>query len=117
MPERIGVRRLRSDANVEHLATAIHAVVGIDAMGTEDGAIGWVGRDLRGNESVSRAAVGAAAFGLLAFRLSHGERSLKVRECRRGDRLVWNKGDGIKTRRQERQALMQRRARWGCNRN
>ena len=66
------VRNVRSDLYVEHLTATIHAVLWIDAMRAECAAVGRVFSYLRSFESVGCAAVGAAAFGLLAFRIGHG---------------------------------------------
>ena len=63
---------MRLDLDVEHLTTAVHAVLGIDAMRAESTAIGRIFGDFRSFESVGGATVGATAFGLLAFRICHG---------------------------------------------
>ena len=60
-----------SDFDVEHLATAIHAVFGIHAMRPEGAAIGRILGELWSFESIGRTTVGAAAFGLFAFRIGH----------------------------------------------
>ena len=65
------------DLDVDHLATAVGAVRRIHVMRTEGRAIGRIFSDLRSFESVGCAAVGATAFGLLAFRISHGRCGLK----------------------------------------
>ena len=66
------------DLDVDDLAAAIRAVGRIHVMGAESRAIGRVFGDLGSLESVGCAAVCAAAFGLLAFRISHGRCGLKV---------------------------------------
>jgi hypothetical protein len=75
-----GAKRLGegSDGDVEHLATAIHAVDRIHAVGAEGAAIDRILGELGRLEGVGSATVGAAAFGLLAFRIGHGERVLRV---------------------------------------
>jgi len=47
--------------------------LGFTPVWAEGAAVGRVFGDLRSLESVGGATVGAAAFGLLAFRISHGE--------------------------------------------
>ena len=68
--------------DVYHLATAICAVGRIHVMRAESGAIGRIFGDLGSFESVGGAAVGATAFGLLAFRISHGRCGLRVGDVR-----------------------------------
>ena len=61
---------LKSNLDVEDLATAVDAGLGVHAMRAERTAVGVFGK-LGGAERVGGAAVGAAALGLFAFRVSH----------------------------------------------
>ena len=58
--------------DVQHLATAIDAGLGIDPVRTERAAIGILG-EFRGNKCIRGAAIGAAALGLFTFRIGHKE--------------------------------------------
>ena len=70
------------DLDVQHLAAAVHPVVWVDAVRAESTAVGRIFCDLRSFESVSGAAISAAAFRLLAFRVSHGRSFLECgRRC------------------------------------
>jgi hypothetical protein len=74
----------RSDLNIEDLATAIHAILRIHPVGAEETAIGRILGELRGLEGIGSATVGAATFGLFAFRISHGRKV--VRMCAGGQK-------------------------------
>lgn len=63
------MRRLYFD--IQHLATAIHAVGRIDAMRAEASTILWIFRELRKFETNGTAALAAALLGLFAFWLCH----------------------------------------------
>jgi hypothetical protein len=85
-PEEVPIARMaergksgRSDLDVEDLTTAIHAVLGVHPVGAEGTAIGGVLGKLGSLKGVGGAAVGAAAFGLLAFRICHGRKELEVK--------------------------------------
>jgi len=69
-----GSYRRRLDRDVEHLATAIHAGLGIDAVRAEEAAVNRVFGELGSLQGVGGAAVGAAALGLFAFRIGHGRK-------------------------------------------
>ena len=61
-----------SDLDAKHLPAAIHAGLGIHAMRAESATIGVLG-ELGSDIGVARAAIGAAALGLFAFRIGHKE--------------------------------------------
>ena len=63
-----------SDLNRKDLAAAIHSALGVDAMWPDGSAVSGVHGQLRGLEGVGSTTVGAATFGLFAFRVSHDER-------------------------------------------
>jgi hypothetical protein len=69
----------RLDFDVEHLTTAVHSVLRINAVRTECAAIRWILGKFRSDKSVGGAAVGTAAFGLFAFRIGHGKVELSGR--------------------------------------
>src|SRR3954470_12720733 len=64
----------RLDLDVQDLTAAIHAVLRVDPMRAEGAAISRILGELGRFESVGGAAVSAATFGLLAFRIGHGRR-------------------------------------------
>ena len=74
---REGTRGLGLD--VEYLAAAIEAGLGVYAVATVERAIDGILREFRSDESVGGATIGAAAFGLFAFRISHVSGELGVR--------------------------------------
>jgi len=59
------------DLDVEHLATAIEPGLGIYAVAAIERAIDRILGELGCDESVGSATIGAAAFGLFAFRIGH----------------------------------------------
>ncbi len=61
------------DLDVQHLSTTVEAVFWIHTVGAKSAAVGRIFCYLRSFESVGSATVGAAAFGLLAFRICHGK--------------------------------------------
>jgi hypothetical protein len=67
--------RSGSDFDRENLAASIQAALGIDTMGTDCATISGIDGELRRLKGVGGPAVGAAAFGLFAFRVSHDEKN------------------------------------------
>src|SRR5690606_38887486 len=95
----------RSDGHVEHLAAAVHPVIRVDAVGTENGAVRRVPGDLGSLEGIGCAAMRAAALRLLAFRLGHDGRMLKVRGRGAFDACHRAKGERVKGGQIGRQAI------------
>src|SRR5688572_12246802 len=60
-----------SNLDVQNLTTAIHSILRVHAVRTKRGTIRRIPRELGSLKGIGRAAVGAAAFGLLAFRIGH----------------------------------------------
>jgi undecaprenyl-diphosphatase len=83
--------------DVEHLAAAIHAILGIHAMRAESAAIGRILGELGSFESIGSATVGAAAFGLFAFRIGHDDGFLSVGVSCKTPAVLW-KGSGKRWR-------------------
>src|SRR4051812_33364241 len=91
------------DLDVQHLATAVHPVLRVYTMRAKRAAIGRILGEFRRLEGVGRAAIGAAAFGLLAFRIGHGGSGF---ECRRSLKTTCGCRErvGVKSRVETRQA-------------
>jgi len=61
-----------SDFDVEHLAAAVHPGLRVDAVRSDESAVGVAG-ELRSLKGVGGATESAAALGLFAFRIGHDE--------------------------------------------
>ena len=59
-------------SGIQHLATAVLARGGVDAVGAAEGAGFAVFDEFRGAELVGGTTESAAAFGLFTFRIGHG---------------------------------------------
>ena len=70
--------------DVEHLATAVETGLGVHAMAAVERAINRILGEFGSDESIGGATVGAAAFGLFAFRIGHLSGELEV-WCARQD--------------------------------
>ena len=68
MAKKLPERALNLD--VQNLAAAVDAGLGIDPVRTEGAAIGIFG-EFRGNKCICGATIGAAALGLFTFRICH----------------------------------------------
>ncbi len=69
---------MSSDLDVQNLTTAVHPVFRVHAVGAESAAICRILGEFRRAEGVGGATVGAAAFGLFAFRIGHGRKWFAV---------------------------------------